>query len=370
VIDRCLAVAVLALASVTAYAFPHGEIGAPPSEPVETPASEPVAAPPTAEDPDVRQQLEAQKAINRQLRARVQELENQQGAATAVPALDATPVRSSVIEPESAQSDSAIQEALIDKGFLLLPSRSFRLASELAWVHTGADALLTRSDDYTASLTAQAGLPWRMMLSANVPYTRRETSSGSNSGAGDLSLALSAALTGESAHVPALLASVAYSDDNGHDPFAPVPIGFGFRTLGVTLSALKRVEPLALYGGVGYTHPFARQVDADNFLNEPAFHGRIAPGDAWSYRLGASLAATPAITLDASLAGAFIDRTDVRSQSQGDSTLAQSTLVFLGLGADFLLSRDLALLANAAAGITQDSPDAVLSITLSYRFHI
>lgn len=328
-----------------------------------------VAAPATAQtEAELRQQLEAQKAINEQLRKRVEELEGQLVGAPAAPALRPLEPRPAALEPETVETTTAIQEALIAKGLVLLPPGSFRLGPAFAWAHTGADALHTRSDSYTGSLTAQAGLPWGMMLTANAPYTHRDTSIGSNSGFGDLSISLSKQLTSESEHVASFVASLGYIHDNGEDPFAPVPIGFGFRVLGGTLSALKRVDPLVVYGSLSYSHAYAEDVSAENFLGEPGFTGRIAPGDSWGYRLGTSLAATPEITLDASLSGSFIRGADVRSDEVGRYTLPKATLGFINLGAGFLLSRNLSLLVNASAGVTEDSPDFIFAVSSPYRF--
>jgi hypothetical protein len=249
-----------------------------------------------------------------------------------------------------------------------LPPGSFRATPQITWAHSGADRFRTRSDSYIGSLTGQAGLPLGMMLSAFAPYTYRNTSFGSNSGVGDFVLELSKKLNNESDRLPSFVASLTYSDDNGDDPFEPIPIGFGFRTLSGSLSALKRIDPVALYAGVSYTHPYSKNVNTDNLLGEQSFSGRIAPGDAWSYRLGASLAATPDISLDASLSVAFVQGTEVRSDAVGRYTLSRSTIATLNLGAGFILSKDLSLLLSASAGATDDSPDFIFSIALPYRF--
>jgi hypothetical protein len=328
-----------------------------------------VPAPAIAQGEDeLRQQLKAQKALNEQLRKRVEELERRLSGAPPAPALQPLEQRPALVEAETTETRTAIEEALVAKGLVLLPPGSFSLAPGFGWTHSGADAIHTRSDTYTGSLSVQAGLPLGMMLSAYAPYVHRSTSIGSNSGIGDVSLGLSKKLNNESDRLPAFIASLNYFDDNGDDPFKPVPIGSGFRAANVSLSALKRIEPVALYGGLSYTHAFARNVNADNLLGESTFSGRIDPGDAWGYRFGASLAATPEITLDASLSGAFVRGTDVRSDAAGSFTLPKSTIALVNLGAGFILSRNLSLLISTSAGATDDSPDFIFSASLPYRF--
>ena len=328
-----------------------------------------LAAPPLFADEasDLRQQLEAQKAINAQLRQRIDALERA-AAGLPPPALAAPAPRAPASEVESEATTTAIEEALVAKGLVLLPAGSFRIAPGFAWQHTGADALSTRSDTYTASVSAQAGLPFGLMASAYVPYLHRRTSIGSNSGAGDFSLGLARALVDETARTPALIASVNYLHDSGEDAFGDVALGSGFRYAAVGLSALKRADPLALFGSLAYTHGFSRRVVADALFDAATFSGRIEPGDAWNWRLGVSLAATPEITLDASLSGAFVDGAEVQPDGGEHFTLARSTVALVNMGAGFILGRKVSLLVSAAAGVTDDAPDFVFSASLPYRF--
>ncbi len=328
-----------------------------------------VAAPVCAETADeLRQQLEAQKALNAQLRQRVAALESQLAGAQPQPALRAPESRAPVIEPDSPEATTAIEEALVSRGLILLPSGAFRVTPRFTWVHSGSDNYRDRSDSYIGSLGGQAGLPWGMAFSASIPYTHRNTSIGSNSGVGDLVLELAKKLNNETQHLPSFVAALSYSHDNGDDAFEPVPISYGFRSVAGSLSALKRLDPVALYGGLAYSHAYSKHVRADNLLGERPFSGRIAPGDSWAYRLGASLAATPDISLDASLSGAFIEGADIHSSATGKRTLSRATIASLNLGATFMLSRDLALQLSASAGATDDSPDYSFSVALPYRF--
>jgi hypothetical protein len=318
-------------------------------------------------DEELRQQLEAQRALNDQLRERVQELERRLSGVPAAPALRPVERPLAAAEPESAEATTAIESALIAKGLVLLPPGSLRLSPGVSWMHAGSDAIRTRSDTYSANLTVQAGLPLGAMLSATVPYVKRDTSLGTNSGLGNVSVGVNKKLNNESERFPSLVAGLNYSHDSGKGAFEPVSIGSGFRSLGASLSALKRIEPVALYGGLAYTHVYARDVSADNLFGLTPFVGNIAPGAAWSYRLGTSLSATPEITLDASVAGSFVRAGEVRVESGGSATLPKSTIAFLNLGAGFILTRQASLLLSAAAGTTKDSPDFIFTTSLAYR---
>jgi hypothetical protein len=314
---------------------------------------------------ELMQQLEAQKALNARLRQRIEELERASAGLPSAPALRPPQPRPPAPEPEAT---TAIEEALVARGLVLLPLGSFRAAPGFTWQHAGTDALRTRSDTYAGSLSLQAGLPFGMMASAHLPYVHRRTSIGSNSGPGDFSLGLSKTLKDETDRSPALIASVNYLHDSGDDPFGAIPLGSGFRAVTLGLSALKRVEPVALFGGASYTHAQSRNVIEEGLFGASTFDGQIEPGDAWSYRFGASLAATPEITLDASLSGAFLEGARVRSDAAGSFKLPKSTVALINLGAGFTLGRNLSLLISASAGTTDDSPDFIFSASLPYRF--
>lgn len=320
------------------------------------------------DEEELRQQLEAQKALNEQLRKRVEELERELQGAPPTPALQSVENQLGVAEPESEEGRTAIEEALGAKGLVLLSKGEFRLTPELVWIHSGSNVIGTDSDIYRAVLTLQAGLPQGMMVSAAVPYVSRDTSAGSNNGFGDMSLSLSKTLTRESERLPSFVATLAYLHDNGEDPFESVPIGFGFRVLTGTVSAVKSMEPVVLYGSVSYSHPDSKSVSADNLFGEPSFSGKLAPGDTWAYRLGASLAATPDLTLEASLSGSSSQGMVVDSDTAGRFTLANTTLAFFNLGTALTLAKNLSLLVSASAGATKDSPDFILSASLPYRF--
>jgi len=326
-----------------------------------------VALPVTAQtENELRQQLEAQKAINEQLRKRVERLEGTEPSP--MPALRSLEQRPIQITQETPEATTAIQEALVSKGLVLLPPGSFRIGPAFDWVHARSDFPRERSDNYTGSLTIQAGLPKGMMLTFNAPYSYRDTDSGSSSGVGDLYLALSKTISNESESMPSLVASLGYSHNNGKDPFGQVPIGFGFRVLSGSLSALKRFDPFALYGSLSYSYAYARNISTENFLGESSFNGRVSPGDSWGYRLGTSLAATPQITLDASVSGSFVSKSEVRSSASGSYKLPDATVGFFNLGSGFVITKNLSLLINASAGVTKDSPDLIFSISLPYRF--
>lgn len=324
------------------------------------------SAQPTESVQELRQQLAAQQAINEQLRQRVRLLEQQlaasdKGNAHPIGALDASSVKPPV---DTAVTNTAIEEALVNKGLVLLPTGSFRLTPSTTWYHSGSGN--NRFDSFAYSLSLEAGLPWGMSTSLRVPYIQRDYSVGTNDGWGDLSVSLSKKLTQETATLPSLVMRLGYTHDNGKEAFDAVPIGKGFRSLNATLSAVKHVEPLAIYGHLSYSHAWGRTVDYWDGLEYRT--GSIKPADIVGVGLGVSLAATPDISINAGLAFDYIGKDTIEPLNGDSYETAFATAGYINLGADFVLHKNLFLNLSATAGVTDDADDFSLSIALPYRF--
>ena len=315
----------------------------------------------------LQQELDAERAINAQLRARVQQLENMLNGVPAPPALQPLQGAAPSIESEVVNT-TAIREALISKGLLVLPAGTFRAAVGATWVHNGSGLNNTRGDTEIGSVSLFAGLPLESMLSVSVPYVNTNSSFGTNSGFGDITAGITKQLAVETDTTPSVLLNASYTQTTGKDPFSTVPIGSGFPSVGGSLLLLKTVEPVVLYGSGSYGYTFPRQLNAPNLFGQPEFMGRIKPGASYGYRFGASLAATPSITFAGSISGAFNERTTATTTAGTAFILPATTLVFLNFGAGFLLSQDMSLLLNASAGVTGDTPNFVLSATVPFRF--
>ncbi|HYN78491.1 MAG TPA: hypothetical protein VES73_11940 [Lamprocystis sp. (in: g-proteobacteria)] len=326
----------------------------------------PGAAAATANVESLWQQLAAQQAINAQLQTRVKALEQRlaagkKGGEPSVMGLNADAAKPPV---EAPSANSAIEAALVTKGLVLLPSGSFRLTPSLTWFHDG------QGDDHYESLAyglgLEAGLPWGMAAALYLPYIQRDYPLGRADGTGDLSVSLGKRLTDEAAYQPSLVARLAYTHDNGSAPFAPVPIGEGLRSLTLSLSAVKRSEPVALYGTVSYGYAWSKTA---TYWDGAGYQtGRLTPADRFGLTLGITLAATPAISLDAGLSFDVTGQDAVKPLDGEAYHSAVATTGYINLGADLTLGKNLFLNLSAATGVTDDANDFIFSISLPYRF--
>jgi len=327
----------------------------------------------------LRQQNAALESINQKLRQRVQELEQRmtdydKDEQLALTPWEATEEMAILPETEREEATTAIEEALISKGLVLIPYGRFRYTPAFSWSHSGSGS--DTSDSYAFSHSLAYGLPWGMSISAGLLYVWRDTPNGSNDGVGDSLFSLKKKLTNESESFPSLVASLNYTHDSGVDTFTPVSIGSGFRSLRAGLSASKRFDPVVYYGRFFYNHVFEESVT----FSPPAWiatkdgdilfeSGDISPGDGYGLSLGVSLAVTPRISLDSSVSLNYKESTQYAPNGY-DVTFESSTqtIGYFSLGTGVKLTKDLFLSISALAGVTDDSADFFFSTAMPYRF--
>ncbi len=309
-------------------------------------------------------QLDAQQKINLQLRKRIEELERKLASYGQPADLSAKVLDINARQPElkSASTDelSAIEQTLLTKGVVLLQNNSYRFRPGVSWNHYGKGS--NREDVYSETLALEAGLPWEMMASIQIPYVQKNYYDGTNKGFGDLSLTLSKQLLSETDNHPSLVAQAGYSPRTGKDAFGQIPIGSGFQSFSGAISAAKHLSPFAVYGNVSISHARDRYVDINNF------QGYIRPGNTYSFGSGISLAATPAISLNAGASYSLSDKLRYEPTLGDPFESSHVTIGYINLGSGFLITRNLFLDISLSAGITQDADSFVLSVSLPYHF--
>jgi hypothetical protein len=318
----------------------------------------------------LKRQLSAQQAINQQLRNRVEMLEqqlalNDETGTQVMLSLDAN-AETPPVDSKSEDAITAIDEALVSKGLVLIPTGAFRLTPSVSWNHNGTGS--DRRDTYVAGLTMEAGLPWGMAASVRVPYVYRDYDFGSNEGLGDISLGLSKRINNETEYLPSFVARLGYNHDNGKDAFDPISVGSGFRSWSASLSAVKRFDPIVVYGGISYESAWDERATLRFQDGTQYFKGKIDPGKVYGLNAGISLAATPEISVDAGLSFSFVDETRLKDDSGFSVKTDRRNVGYITLGSAFLLARNLSLSINAGAGVTEDASDFILSVALPYRF--
>lgn len=317
-------------------------------------AASPVFA---ATELELEAQLAAQVEINKLLKGRIHELEAEVSAlrqGSLVGILNATDAPAPMDAADLDESDGALEEALIRRGSALLPAFEKQITPSVGWSHSGSGALA--SDAVTTGLSGRIGLPGDMMVGVSVPYVAHASNSmGDNNGFGSVSATVWKQIVSQGQHHPSIVGSLTYSAPTGEHIFeTSVPTGSAFHAVTTRLSATKKIDPVAFFGDAFYTYSFERKLAGMD----------RQPGDIFGFTAGASLAATPRISLQASVGVAFAGR-----DKKGIAVSATDrTIGSVNLGAGFVVSEGKYLSINGSFGVTDDAADFTLGASMPMRF--
>lgn len=295
---------------------------------------------------ELKRGIAERDAVILELRKRIEALEKQ----AAVPA---KPAAAAAAEDE--ELTRALERTLVQQGGLLLPSGSYELQPEASYAHWDRSRGPLRRLAGTA-LSARVGLPWESQFQLRVPYLHVVSTTGSRTALGDVELSLSRQLAREAPGRPGLIASLGWLGRTGKDGFdGRTPTGAGFNVLQAGLTAVKRSDPLMLYGAISYSTPLSRQVNGDE----------VAPGDTLGLRFGTILAASPETAVNLGLNLGFVRPTQVNGQAIADSDTVAGTLQ---LGVGTVLTRNALLNVAGDFRVSGNAPNFRLTVSLPIRF--
>ena len=178
-----------------------------------------------------------------------------------------------------------------------------------------------------------------------------EQSSGTGHGLGDFSVGLAKTVLRERNWLPDVVLRVNWDTGTGERDDNDVALNGGFQELSGSISLVKRQDPLVFVGGASYEAAFEKD--------------DIDPGDVLGFSIGTFLAASPSTSLRVVLNQSFIDEFKVDGQRFDGSDRVES---ILSLGASAILGRNVLVDGAVGVGLTDDSPDYSVSISLPIRF--
>lgn len=293
---------------------------------------------------------------------------------TAQAAEDApTPPGQVTVDPEAAER--ALERTLVLTGDLLLPvgkadvepfvSYEYDDSKSSALLNAGGDLIATNRrverDEITAGLNLRVGLPFDSQVELGLPYNfvRQQdnqdlsAAAGSDdtaSGLGNLRVGVAKTLLREEGWVPDVVGRVTWDSDTGKDSENGVPLSSDFHEITGSISAIKRQDPFAFVGRLSYEHAFEND--------------SIQPGDRFGVGVAAFLAASPETSLSLSLNASYRDDLEFNGNTINGSDENQATISF---GVSSILARGTLLNFTAGAGLTDDSPDYSVFLSLPVR---
>ncbi|MEO1680382.1 MAG: transporter [Pseudomonadota bacterium] len=285
------------------------------------------------------------------------------------------------VDPDAAER--ALERTLVDTGNLLLPAGKIDVAPFTTYEYSESEAVIVvdngdaftellrvRRDEVTAGFDVRFGLPFDSQLEARVPFVfARQRADGravtvggvpvtgpageeSAAGLGNLSVGLAKTLVREDGWVPDVIGRVRYDSATGPNMSNGVVIDDDFHELTGSFTLLKRQDPLAFSGSFSYTYAFE---DAT-----------IRPGPLYSASLGAFLALSPETSLSLGVSAGFRGETRV-----GGTPIigSEERPAIASFGVSSILAQNTLLNFNVGIGLTQDSPDFVITASVPIRFN-
>jgi hypothetical protein len=375
------------------------------------------AQPKDAIDVKLQDALRERDAIIRNLLERVSELERRLNAGATTPSKAEdnrvpTPsslssavtsvVSTSTYDNTERQATEALDQALIVRGGLLLPSGTLEIDNTTSYFSASSDhvvvdgfALLpvlvvgditsqrVREDFLLPTFTARLGLPHKFQMDFRVPYgyelirsvdANNDQTSSSSFGLGDISASVSRQIMTEHGRRPDMLANVLFKSTTGKDAFnltsSQVALGTGFNALQGNLTLAKSSDPVVFFGNLSYTANLtANHTVSANDPNNPTatMVGHFRPGDAVGFQIGSILALNPETSMTLGWDQRFTRATQLNGADLPASYLVEGTL---RLGMSYLYAPGRTLDLSFGVGLTPDTPNLQFSVGLPFRMSL
>jgi hypothetical protein len=290
---------------------------------------------------------------------------------------DAGQAPGTVVVDEDA-AERALERSLTQAGALLLRPGLIEVEPSLIYARqedetptfvsgggtTFSGQLERNSNSLTSDLSLRLGLPWDSQLELGLPYRWRNVetvtnvgfapvsrSSDTGAGVGDLRIGVAKTLVREGVWRPDLVGRLTWDTATGVKTDDGISLGGGFNELRVSLTAIKRQDPIAFVGSLSYQHVFE--------------DGDVQPDATIAANVGGFIALSPETSLRLVLATAYQGETEVLGSDIDGSNRVIGSFV---IGGSTLLGRGLLINLSAGIGLTDDADDFSISLSLPVRF--
>jgi hypothetical protein len=265
-------------------------------------------------------------------------------------------------EAEAAQRAMDIflreQKVLIRRGELGLELSSFYSTDSRDQFVGSGDAVAlaeVRTRLIESTLIVRYGLLDDLEVNVRVPFVwaEQEIDLGAarqrreDTGLGDIAAALRYQIWRERGATPDVVLEVETKSPTGDEPL----LGTGHWNVGGSISLVKTLDPVVMFGRLGYTLTLERD-------------GRD-PGHEVFYQLGIGYSLNERVSLSTQLIGAVVGHAEQDRRLVRRSNL---DIISLQLGVTALLTRQLFVEPVVNFGLSKDAPDVIVGINLVYRF--
>lgn len=307
------------------------------------------------------------------------------------------------VEPERPKPVRPQEQLLLERGAILLRRGTLQVEPSVDYTHFSSDRVAVAGftileaivigtirvdkldrDVVTTALTLRYGLLDRLQLDVRVPYVYRQdrevlavgTSAQTErfthgSGIGDVEATVLGQVLIGSEFLPDVILKLRTRFPTGTSPFdvptEPVPggvrlkeapTGNGFYSVAPGANLVWRADPVVFFLGGAYSM---------NLEREQARFGTIDPGDTVELLAGLNLAVSERIGVSMS----FLNQTTGSTVQNGRRATGTSfTDARLILGTSIAVAPNVSLLFSVGAGLTRESPDYSVTLSLPIGFKL
>jgi hypothetical protein len=318
------------------------------------------------------------------------------------------PPASKSVRAPAVRAAKEVGGVLTEKGTLVIePQFQYSTAQVNAFTFEGVQILdtfllgLIEAQDndrnfYSPALKLSYGLTNRLQASLKIPYVYRDdtlratipqvnTGEGQpvslesnlkGNGLGDIEAAVSYQLNGGLNGWPYFLSNLRYKSTTGVGPFdvdrnsdgieTELPTGSGFTALEPSLTMLYPSAPAVFFANLGYLFNLNDNVNK-TFGQQTV--GKVDPGNATRISFGMGLSLNPRTSFTIGYKEDFMQKTttEINGVNFSSSKLNVGALL---LGYNFNLNKKTQVNLNLELGVTSDAPDATLTLSVPYSYHL
>lgn len=296
------------------------------------------------------------------------------------------------VEKESEENSklikAAFEQRLSKEGGMLLGQYQLIYEPSLSFAHSSYDKIVVdgftvypvlvvgdivsekvRRDIITNNHSFRFGLGHDMQMDVVIPlgYQKEDSFRGdgefkskNTSGLGDISIGLSHQLIKSDSDWPDTVIAFNWKTTTGDDPYREVSsdklaLGSGFNTYGVSVTSMANSDPIVLFGGYSLNYTEERSKDI----------GNVKPGISHGLNLGMALALNFDTSLSFNFQFSYTDKTKINGQKINGTNITTSTFA---IGLSKAKGDSNAIDIDLGIGLTSDSPDFQLTVSLPFNF--
>jgi hypothetical protein len=242
----------------------------------------------------------------------------------------------------------------------------------------------------TNRLEVEATVPWvtrsdrvTLVETADTTLSRTETINGS--GLGDVEGTLRYQITSGLNGSPIIVAAMRVISDSGTGPFnvlydkqgvaQRLPTGSGFWAVDPNITMIYPLDPIVLFGAVGYQHSFGEDINKTFGSDLGAVRvGHVQPGDSISAAIGFAFSLNPHFSYSLGYReNYFFPTSTVFLPTQLSVTGSKQESLPLNAGAllvggSYQINRHVSLNLNFEFGVTPDAPNDTIIFRIPYAF--